>query len=185
VPVGRTITVSQRFGVWKAADGRCYWCREPIVFKNCHIDHILPLRAVELLGGMEAVRRRYSLPADFKLDSFENWIAACPGCNQSKGQTLIDPSPEFQLAFMGARAHGPVARAISETIDLDSRKAPLLAKLERAVSAGDIQRKDLEDFLSGLPELVRKGVALTQVLHIAPGWELIIEGSGDRRLIRI
>ena len=41
----KPISDAQRFGVWKAWGGRCAWCRQPVLFKDCHIDHIIPVAA--------------------------------------------------------------------------------------------------------------------------------------------
>jgi len=170
----RTITNAQRFGVWKSWSGRCFWCKEPTVFKNCHIDHALPLRAAENEGGMATLRALYNLPSDFDLDSFSNWVPACPGCNQSKSDLLIDASPAVALILAQVRSKARLAEAIADGIERDSKKAPLIAKLAHAVTAGDITKEEIEQLLAGLPVLIRKAAELPEeVLLIAPGWKIV------------
>lgn len=176
----RSITPAQRFGVWKAWRGRCFWCKEPVVFKNCQIDHALPLTAAEAVGGMENLREMYKLPSDFELDSFDNWIPACAGCNLFKQSRLIEASPASLLALSGARAWGHWAQTISEGIEKDARKAPLLAKLEQAITAGDITQIEIENFLAGLPTMMRRSAVLPDdVLLITPHWQVVVAGHDE------
>jgi hypothetical protein len=177
MPIARTITLSERFGVWKAWSGRCFWCREPVYFKDCHIDHLLPLSAA---GELADLITRYSLPSNFELDDYENWIPAHASCNQRKGDVLIDPSPAVALHFSAVRMNARVAKLIAETIDRDRRRALLLAKLEKAVSAGDITEADIQEILRGLPVVVKKAVEVPDNrIFLAPGWE-IVERQGGR-----
>jgi hypothetical protein len=181
--VRRAISSAQRFGVWKAWKGRCFWCREPVYFRDCHIDHLLPLASASKLN---LLIERYSLPSDFNINGFENWIPSHPGCNQRKGDTLIDPSPAFALYLTQVRTLSGLAKAVANNIEQDHRKAPLLAKLEAAISAGDISQAEIQDLISGLPMIVKKGFEVPdEHIFIAPGWEIIErKGGRDIALVR-
>jgi 5-methylcytosine-specific restriction endonuclease McrA len=100
----RSITLAQRFGVWKAGKGRCFWCREPVLFRDCQVDHVIPLNAVSTNNAAVSVRSLYDLPDDFDFDHFGNCVSAHSGCNQRKSFTLLDPTPAFALHLAEARA---------------------------------------------------------------------------------
>jgi hypothetical protein len=119
-----------------------------------------------------SVRRLYDLPDGFDFDHFGNWVPAHSGCNQRKSFTLLDPTPAFALHLLEARALASEAAVISREIDRDTKKAPLLVKISKAIKAGDIDRQDIEQLFAGLPEIVRKGLGFLQPAHlmIAPGW---------------
>jgi hypothetical protein len=180
----KAIGPAERFGVWKAWGGRCFWCREPVLFRNTHIDHVLPLGAAEQVGGLAALKTRYSLPADFEVDDFPNWVPACPSCNQRKSGTLLDSSPQFVLHLMHVRSKAGLAASIAAKLSEDRGKAPLLAKIMEAVSVGDITREEIEELIRDLPVVIRKAFELPEErLLIAPGWE-IVERNGSQAVVR-
>jgi hypothetical protein len=178
------MTLAQRFGVWKAWKCVCFWCREPVYFRDCHIDHLLPRASGNDLPSLIA---RYNLPPDFDIEGYENLVPAHPSCNQRKSDTLVDPSPAFALYLTQARQFSVLAKAIAKKIEHDQRKAPLLAKLESAISQGDITESDIKELLSGLPVLIRKNFdeISEERIFIAPGWEIIErQGGRDIALVR-
>jgi len=171
--IRRKIEHAERFAVWKAWSGNCYWCREPILFKNCHIDHVLPLDAASKVGDTKALFGMYALPEDFDLDSFGNWVPACPSCNQRKSDLLIDSSPQFTLHLMQIRSKARLAQSIAEKIRADAGKANLLVKVATAVTAGDISKEDLEQLFADLPGLITKSAApQSESLLVTPGWQI-------------
>lgn len=169
----------ERFAVWKAWEGRCFWCWEPVPFKDVHKDHVLPLAAAKRHGGLEKLRELYALPPDFELDDFENWAPSCPSCNQRKGAIYPDPSPSFSVWRGIVVMNGRIARAIAEGIEAERGKAPLLAKIASAVEAGDLTKDEIQEFLRGLPEIIRKAMEIPEkLLQIAPGW-LVVQRNGN------
>jgi hypothetical protein len=175
----RTITTSQRFGVWTAWDGRCFWCRKPVEFQHCEVDHVIPLDAVKTDADAAAARKMYSLPRDFDFDCFGNWVPACSSCNRSKSFTIIDPSPAFALHLSSIKSRSLVAKNTSDGIDADRPKAKLLAQVEAAIRAGKISQNDLTGLFQGLPATVKtpdtwsSGLPQQQVFQLAPGWSVV------------
>jgi 5-methylcytosine-specific restriction endonuclease McrA len=170
----KPISDAQRFGVWKAWGGRCAWCRQPVLFKDCHIDHIIPLAAVATAYDRADALSQFGLPVSFNIDDFENWVCACPSCNLRKSETLLDTSPILLLLLNKARLNASVARAITTAIEADRKKPALLIKLKNALKRGDLTEADIRELLYGLPVLIQKSAAETPVssLWIAPGWEI-------------
>lgn len=174
---GRSITPAERFGVWKASYGRCWRCAEPIFFRDCQIDHALPLKAADRPGGVDELRRYYGLPPSFELDGFQNWVPSCQRCNLTKRDLLIDLSPATIVLLTQIRSRASLAEEIAAAIVRDAKKTPLLAKVASAVEVGDLTRNDIEQLLSGIPLSEER-------LKIAPNWE-IAERIGGRSVMRI
>jgi len=105
----KQISPAARYGVWYAWAGCCFWCREPIVYQHCEIDHVIPLEAVSSIGA-EKLRTRFALPSDFEFDNFSNWVPAHAGCNRRKGKSVLDASPELLLHLRQVQMMAPVAQ---------------------------------------------------------------------------
>jgi hypothetical protein len=178
-PIKRSITTAERFGAWKAWNGRCCWCAEPVLFKNCQIDHIIPLSAVQSPSDRASIISKFSLAETFDFDSFGNWGAACAGCNGRKNALVIEAPNLIAILLTQVRHNSDLAKATAEKIEIDTKKAPLLAKITAAVSKGDVTESEIRDLLTGLPEIVQKrdadrfSLKKQEVLQIAPGWEVV------------
>ena len=166
---------AERFGIWKAWKGLCAWCREPVLFKNCDKEHLIPRDAENNLADLI---KRFGLPSDFEIESFENWVPSCSSCNKQKGTRLVDPAPLISVVFVTARHHAPLAREISKTIDSEPKKARTLARLGATVETQQLTKEEILEFLSGLPCLIQKAAAPPQeILHIAPAWDVVESGG--------
>jgi hypothetical protein len=171
----KPITDAERFAVWKAWAGKCAFCRELVVYKNCHIDHAIPLAACSIRADRAKITTDYSLPPDFDFDDFENWVCACPGCNLLKSKAIFDASPVFLLMLTVSRQKAILAKAIKAGILADRKKAGLLVKIKNAVERGDVTEDDIRTLLTGLPVIVQKGAMEIppETLLIAPGWRVV------------
>jgi 5-methylcytosine-specific restriction endonuclease McrA len=109
----KRISTAARYGVWDAWDGRCAWCRKPIMFADCQIDHLVPLNAVQSLGA-EFLQVHFGLSDTFEFDDFPNWVPSCWTCNSEKAGRLFDGSPAYMLQLQSA---GSRARLASATCD--------------------------------------------------------------------
>jgi hypothetical protein len=179
----KQIPTAARYGVWDAWGGRCYWCREPILFADCEIDHVIPLDALSSVEA-EEIRRRYGLPSDFGFDDFPNWVPTHRRCNQTKRELLLNPSPELLLHLAVLPMKAIEARAISDKIERDNRKTSVLARLATSIEAGTLSKQEVEDFLSDLPRTIRRAPDLPEEhLFIDPNWEIV--RSGDGRSVRV
>jgi hypothetical protein len=109
-----------------------------------------------------------------------------------KGDILVDPSPIFARLLSQTRQKASQASAIAERIARDGKKAALLARIEAAVSKGDLSWEEIKELFAGLPEqspVVQRSDSLPERLLIAPGWEvrqvngavvLVVDSSGKR-----
>ena len=185
--VKRSITQAERFGVWKAWKGRCFWCRELILFREAHIDHLIPLQAVPDEDLKATVRKHYNLSPNFNFDGFDNWVPAHASCNLQKSFTLPDPSPAYQIHLSQVAARKQEAAATAKNIEDDNKKSSVLVKVGAALENGDITREDIENLFAGLPVPIQKpetiGFLTQDSLLIAPGWE-VVEARGSLVTVR-
>ena len=130
----KPISIEDRCAVYDVWEGRCHWCRKPIVFADCQIDHVFALNAVK--NGAQELRTLYSLPSDFDFDSFENWVPACPSCNGTKGALLLDHSPAMLLHLSMVRGKAIEARQLADKIRSNRRKGQILGRLASHLAAG-------------------------------------------------
>ncbi|RXH04916.1 HNH endonuclease [Bradyrhizobium vignae] len=177
----KSIAPHQRFGIWKAWNGQCFWCREPVAFQSCEIDHVIPLNAVGG-GKAAAVRTHFGLSNTFDFDNYENWVPAHAPCNRSKGAIVIDPAPATSIYLKQIGSKIALAKATADRVLRDNRKGELLARLQVAINSGDISEAEIQELWAGLPTPVTKGGTLgfliQEELWIAPGWK-VVQANGN------
>jgi hypothetical protein len=106
-------SAAQRYAVFTVHRERCWLCDEPLSLSEMTVDHILP----EAIDGSEQLARTVTLlglPADFKINSYENWMPAHRRCNEIKGQTIFSPSPLIQTRLESAIKNAAKAREIEQ-----------------------------------------------------------------------
>jgi HNH endonuclease len=170
----RGITAIQRFGVFWAWDGRCFWCREPVKFAECHIDHVIPVSAADSIATL---RDRYSLAQTFEIDGFENWAPSCQRCNAMKRAMVLFESPAMVMHMQAVRERAPKAKSIADDFERDRAAAPLLVKLQEAVERGKISQREIEMILSKAP-------TPTQNVRLSDEWE-VQTTNGKARVVQL
>jgi hypothetical protein len=87
----------EKVTVWRAYDGLCYWCNEPLELRHVTVDHVFPEKLLDTPNELDAIKREYSLPADWSINSYANWVPAHASCNVKKGTMRVRSSPAFLL----------------------------------------------------------------------------------------
>ena len=75
-----------RVAVWRANDRKCFFCSEPVEFRNLEIDHIIPEGIDPQL--LSATLRRLAMPPDYDLNSLPNLVPTHHDCNRRKSGVL-------------------------------------------------------------------------------------------------
>jgi len=68
--------------MWEEHKKKCFYCAEPLSFKNIHVDHIIPQIAFE--KDKRSLRKKYGLGEDFDFNSLDNFVPSCPSCNSNR-----------------------------------------------------------------------------------------------------
>ena len=115
-------TPVQRLAVLRVHGGKCYLCEEPISFAETELDHVVPETLEQQPERLREVRRQLSLPDDFELNSYANWLPACRRCNRGKSDSVFRFTPIVQLRLDKARSK---ANEVEALVERASRRAGL------------------------------------------------------------
>lgn len=80
-------TSDQRFAFWRAYDGKCIYCRSPILeISNLRIDHVIPedLAKLEKKEQLEKLLFKLNLPNNYDIFAYYNLVSSCSRCNALK-----------------------------------------------------------------------------------------------------
>lgn len=148
----------QRQAVWEIYDRLCFYCRQPVFFKNINIDHFIP-RSVKDLKKTVA---DYGLPSSFEIESYENYLLACQNCNFRKSGYIFSEMP---IGWRFAKDAHNCGKKIAKKV----------AEMEREMKA-EIER--------GYPgHYVRFDHKLAEIFvkQIGRGYELLLENHDGLR----
>jgi hypothetical protein len=82
-------TTVQRVAVWEAHERRCIYCTEPILFKDLHVDHIIPEYLLKDQTKLNWIAREYGLKTEFELNNYYNWVPSHNLCNSRKSKQVF------------------------------------------------------------------------------------------------
>ncbi|MFE4515155.1 HNH endonuclease [Kitasatospora sp. NPDC056783] len=140
-----------RMALWQVWKLKCYWCREPVKFADCQIDHIIPKDVTD--DELSNLKRHFGLPGSFDLHDPHNLAPSCASCNGpgGKGSTTYDaPVYLSQLDKAARRRSAVVAR-----VQAFGRSGKVAEHLLQVVKA-DLSRADArQEFLDHAPAVVQ------------------------------
>lgn len=155
-------TLAERWAVFKAHGStggtKCWLCGEPLNFREMAIDHVLPEHLIGDKEERDRALHQFSLPADFDLNSFENWLPAHGPCNVSKHDHIFRPTPLIQMWMDRARRKAARARDLCSEWHGEAQIAKAVAKLATSnvlspqaleLIAQDYARANSEQILTG------------------------------------
>lgn len=168
---------AERFGVWQAFDGQCFWCGKPVAYTDVTVDHVVPESLESKPESLAEIRATYALGEQFEINGFRNWVPCHANCNSSKGARLYGPSPAMVaiLDMVGRRADS--AASIARRATEDREKGRVLGKLESAIEAKLISREDVMALL-GDDEQAPMYAGTEAALELVPGWTVVRNING-------
>lgn len=138
-------TLSERYGVWRASEGVCCWCEEPLDFRHATVDHIVPESLGDDATALRAVLADYGLPHDFDLNDFPNWVPSCQPCNGKKAAAIYARSPVMIGVLHRAGKRADVARRAAAEAERPLEPARAVARLDAWLAAEVLTVSDLAD----------------------------------------
>jgi hypothetical protein len=166
---------AEKFGVWDAHDGTCFWCGEPIEYRHATIDHILPESLEKSPGELSAVLNQFGLEKNFAINSFKNWVPAHSSCNSRKNATVFKFSPVMIATLEYASRRASRAERICAKVEKDRSKGRIIATLEDAKTEGLVTKEDVIELFKELhPEPTKR----VNTLRISSRWS-VVHKSGD------
>lgn len=173
-------TTAERFVLWKSYNYKCFWCGEPLDYKQTTIDHLFPEKLLSEPDELERIKRAYSLPSNFKINDFCNWVPAHNICNAKKSIKLIKKSPMFLLSIEEVQKKAIVVKRAFNSLDKQISKDKVIARLLIDLEKGNISYDDLMNLLEAtsiyyldMPKIDEK-----ELSHLPQGWKIM---SLDRK----
>jgi hypothetical protein len=68
---------------------RCYYCEGPVHFPEVTIDHVLPKRLLAAPEKLSEAIEAFSLPSNFRVNDYRNWLPCHFRCNTAKGRPEV------------------------------------------------------------------------------------------------
>lgn len=190
MPDKHLFTSAEKWAVWSAHDGHCFWCEEPFEYKHCTIDHLIPEKVLGVPGAFEKIVGLYKLDTDFLINSFPNWVPAHHHCNARKAATLFDPSPAFLFALTRARRKARRARDAYDKVIRNHKVDKILGYLEANLEARTVSREQVLELVHktlgpevGLLELAASASQEADIILLIDGWHIPINGGSSEQTV--
>ena len=137
----------ERFVIWKNYDYKCFWCGEPLRFKDTTVDHVFPENVLEIPGKLEQIKFHYQLPDSFEINNFENWVSAHAICNSRKHKKLFANSPFFIMSLTEINKKSEQIKKEYQKFCSNQSKDRVLGKLISDLENNTISPDDLIELL--------------------------------------
>ncbi len=145
----------ERYALWKAYDGRCFYCEKPLDFQDMTVDHILPERLSENPSELRRLCQEYNIHEnfpDFQVNNFTNWVPAHPRkCNVRKGGKIF-PKKMTLLILQDANDHLRKVRQELEKMGKKRNISRLLGSLSTAIEKKHLTVQQVRKFVSQIEE---------------------------------
>jgi hypothetical protein len=132
----------KKFALWLAYKGICYYCKEPVDYKDVWIDHILPEHLLKTPEKLKQILQEYELDSDFDVEDYCNLIPAHWRCNLEKGGTIFDKGAARYYINI-AKGKVTTAQEEEQRVIRDLERGKLLGSLEIALSEGLLSKQAL------------------------------------------
>lgn len=168
---------AERAVIYSTHGEKCYLCGTPLNLKTMEVDHVIPEFLLKKPKELQAALSAFSLPSDFEINSFANWLPACRPCNGTKNDLIFKPTPIIQVHLQSATEKALVAQELAAKTISDRKIANALNVLERARDDGKLNDKIIQtlgEFISRhrQPDLTGQPILLT------PRYEILSEQNG-------
>ncbi len=165
---------AEKFGVWDAHGGMCFWCGEPLAYRHATVDHVLPESLENNPTQLAAIKNSFGLPEDFGINDFENWVPAHATCNSRKNDTVFAISPAMIASLEYVSRRASQARTISNRVAKNRKKGKILALLEDAATEGLVTKEDVQNlFLELHPQPPAQPLARVVELRVSSRWTVL------------
>lgn len=136
----------KKYALWLAHKGVCFYCKEPVDYKDIWIDHILPEHLLRTPEKLKLILQEYELDSHFDIQDYCNWILAHWRCNLEKSGTIFDKGTARYYINI-ARDKVTIAQKKEQKVIRDLKRGKLLSSLEIALSEGLLSKQALTTIL--------------------------------------
>jgi hypothetical protein len=140
----------ERYALWRAYDGRCFYCEKPLDFQDMTVDHIIPEWLIEHSEKLQQLRQEYEIDAEFpgfQINDYGNWVPAHPRkCNARKGSEIFPKRTTLLLLQEVQRRLGKVRQEV-EMLSRKRSKARLFGSLSAAIENKHLTVHEVREFV--------------------------------------
>jgi 5-methylcytosine-specific restriction endonuclease McrA len=133
---------AQRYAVFTIHGEKCYLCDEPVSLRDVEIDHVLPESLLHDPVRLSKILDDFGLPANFNLNSYQNWKPSHGHCNRKKLDQVFKPTPMIQLHLEDAERLAGRAKEL-EQAEIEARTITRSINLLRAKDRGQLSPDDI------------------------------------------
>lgn len=148
--IKKKFSTAERYAIWKSLGPKCAWCKTPVEYSDCHIDHIIPESLLEEQENLKMVLTKYSLDEDFELNSFKNWVPVHPSCNLTKGDDVIEGAPIFLELLKKVDDKESETKKIFDKWATQNKTAKLITVIEREAEKGSLDKTTVSQIFAGI-----------------------------------
>jgi len=175
----------ERFVVWNTYGCKCFWCGEPLPFKDITIDHVLPEDLIEKPDEFQRIKINYQLQDDFDINNFCNWVPSHSNCNSRKSRSVFENSPA--MIFILHKLYSKAKDVHSSYNKLQKRqdKDKIIGKLLAELEIGKISDYDLIVLLKQINSRHAwkfQEIEKDKLTFVPKGWEIMSENKNKRYL---
>jgi hypothetical protein len=137
----------ERVAIWTSDGRKCFYEGTPILYRDLQIDHVVP----ERISETELAKLREYLPADFKINSPENWVTCHQGCNLRKSSTVFDTKTLLYYLQM-ARDRAVTVQKTMDRLRRAQDNDKLLSGLVVRIEQGNLTRLEVLMTMRGVSQ---------------------------------
>lgn len=165
----------ERYALWKAYDGRCFYCEKPVDLRDMTVDHILPEWLSEHPVKLRQLCQEYDIHENFprfQINDFANWVPAhALKCNVRKGDRIF-PKRMTLLLLEDVQRRLHKVRQELETISQRRNISRVLGSLSAAIENRHLTVREVRKFVeqieksqhAGEPLILTFGLMIEDVL---------------------
>jgi len=130
-----------RMAFWHAYDKKCVYCREPVPYGQCHIDHVIPESLQNDAAAFAKVRSEYGLDGSYDLLADTNLVLACWPCNMRKSARMFPPG-QIMLVLKEAVKKAERVEKTRRALEKRDKRDELVGRLKVALERDELSEKD-------------------------------------------
>jgi len=165
----------QRYALWKIHDGKCFWCGEPIRYRDVTIDHVIPESLDDKPDELMRIKTLYGLSSEFQVNDYCNWVPCHGTCNSSKQDHVFKGSPVIVIILEGIGRRAAAAARIEERIINEKRIDSIVGKLDALVEKEAISRAELIELFSDSKEVEERLLSQIDqhIKRVSDNWTVV------------
>ena len=148
----RMFDTKTRLALWNANQRKCFYCAEPVFYRDLEIDHIVPEKTT--VEQLMELRSRIGLPTDFALNSLYNLVPTHHGCNNRKGGVMMDDQVIIYYQQLWAQKQEQIHSEIAKHKRAAARDRSLIA-ISRLLESGYITKIEIWQVISKVQPSVK------------------------------